>query len=208
MSAELPEWVKVGARCPLIGDRGTIVGHATIEKVNKRFIVAGGANYSIPRDSGTDKLDRAGDARWGNPRLYDPGCPKVAVARRKTTVANVAAKIRGHAEALDRAARNSQVDVWAVRDVIAAIEAELGRLPSPDGVSPEGVEKAAVEEALDLVVTTGDIARRIGVAPSTPAMWAQRHAGFPEPIGRVGKADVWYWPEVHAWLKSTGKIER
>lgn len=128
MSAELPEWVKVGARCPLIVGRGTIIGHATIEKINKRLIVADGKNYSIPRDPDTGSLDRAGDAR-SRAKLYDPGCAAAAEARRRTTVANVATKIRGHAEALNRAARNGQVDVTAVRGAIAAIEAELGRLP-------------------------------------------------------------------------------
>lgn len=122
----LPDWVKVGTRCPKIGGfRGTVVGYATIEKINRRYIVAGGENYSIPRRPTEDRLRRTGDARWAAPGLYDPECATVVSARRRTVEANAAAKIRGGAEEIDRAARDGEIDVAKIRAAIASIEAML-----------------------------------------------------------------------------------
>lgn len=51
---------------------------------------------------------------------------------------------------------------------------------------------------LEELVTGAEIARRLKV--SRQRVYAMRHnPGFPEPIGRIGKALVWRWSDVERW---------
>lgn len=51
------------------------------------------------------------------------------------------------------------------------------------------------------MVTTGDIADRLDIEQNVVSNWVARNGSFPEPIRRIGKASVWWWPEVELWLK-------
>lgn len=132
MTGELPDWVKVGNRCPLVGSSSiygpVIHGYAVIEKINKRYIVAGGKNYSLPHGPDDDRLRRTGDARWHSPDLYDPASERAAKAQESTRRARVSNNIRSHAEEITEATRNREVDVNAVRAAVAAIEALLAEV--------------------------------------------------------------------------------
>lgn len=58
---------------------------------------------------------------------------------------------------------------------------------------------------LDELVTGAELGRRIGV--STQRVHQLRaEAGFPKPLGRVGKAIVWRWADVEAWARKVGRI--
>ncbi len=64
------------------------------------------------------------------------------------------------------------------------------------------MNRAELAYAMDELVTTGDIAERLGVSRATPWNWSERFASFPQPLGMVGKATVYWWPEVKAWHQS------
>ena len=59
---------------------------------------------------------------------------------------------------------------------------------------------------VDLLVTAGDIASRVGVETQTVHMWAARHPGFPASLRLIGRYQVWLWPEVERWLKATDRL--
>lgn len=50
-------------------------------------------------------------------------------------------------------------------------------------------------------VTVGDIAARIQVEGNVVSNWAARHESFPAPVRVMGKAQVWWWPEIELWLR-------
>lgn len=54
------------------------------------------------------------------------------------------------------------------------------------------------------IVTTGDIADRLGVAPNRVGNWTRRHPSFPKPIRTFGKAAVYWWPDVAGWALAYG----
>jgi predicted DNA-binding transcriptional regulator AlpA len=57
------------------------------------------------------------------------------------------------------------------------------------------------------VVSGAEIGRRLGVSREAVRQWASR-AGFPEPLGRVGRSVVWDWRIVEAWSKTNGRGDR
>jgi len=38
--------------------------------------------------------------------------------------------------------------------------------------------------------------------------WRYRHPEFPKPVARIGSVLVWAWPDVEAWARATGRLER
>lgn len=57
---------------------------------------------------------------------------------------------------------------------------------------------------VDELATGGDIARRLGVSRERVRQLAQRD-DFPEPLGRLGRGQVWRWADVEAWAHETGR---
>lgn len=55
------------------------------------------------------------------------------------------------------------------------------------------------------LVDLPEIALRLHVAPSTPAVWRQRGI-FPAPDIRLRVGDLWYWSTVEAWARATDRI--
>ena len=56
----------------------------------------------------------------------------------------------------------------------------------------------AVQVEFDDLVSGSEIARRLEVTKQRFYVLA-RSPGFPEPIGEIGRAKVWVWPEVERW---------
>lgn len=53
---------------------------------------------------------------------------------------------------------------------------------------------------LDELVTGAEVARRLGLSRERVRQLAQRD-DFPRPLGRVGNAIVWRWPDVDEWRR-------
>lgn len=66
-------------------------------------------------------------------------------------------------------------------------------------------DRAQAVKVLADLVAVGDIAKRTGLAVSTVWNWPGRYADFPAPLGRLAAANVYWWPEVQAWLAMTGR---
>jgi predicted DNA-binding transcriptional regulator AlpA len=54
------------------------------------------------------------------------------------------------------------------------------------------------------IVSGAEIGRRLGVSREAVRLWRQR-PGFPEPVGRVGRAIAWNWEEVRRWAEERPK---
>lgn len=50
-----------------------------------------------------------------------------------------------------------------------------------------------------------DIARRIGISPQRVNVLASS-AGFPKPIGKLGRSAVWRWSAIERWARDTGRL--
>jgi len=60
---------------------------------------------------------------------------------------------------------------------------------------------------VDLLVGAAEIAKRLGLTEQrTVHAWTRRHKEFPLPVVMLERAMIWYWPEVEAWAKQTGRI--
>lgn len=57
---------------------------------------------------------------------------------------------------------------------------------------------------LEELVTGAEIGRRIGVSTSRLHQLREQD-GFPEPLGKVGKAIVWRWADIQKWAHRTGR---
>lgn len=58
-----------------------------------------------------------------------------------------------------------------------------------------------------LLVGAAEIAERFGLAQAqTVHAWRRRYSNFPEPVVRLQKAFIWYWPDVQKWGKATGRL--
>lgn len=56
------------------------------------------------------------------------------------------------------------------------------------------------------LVTTKELAKRLGVVPSAVVNWRNRHPNFPKPYGaRGGKGGVYVLSEVEVWLAKRGE---
>jgi predicted DNA-binding transcriptional regulator AlpA len=54
------------------------------------------------------------------------------------------------------------------------------------------------------IVSGAEIGRRLGVSREAVRLWRQR-PGFPEPVGKVGRAIAWNWEEVRRWAEERPK---
>ena len=59
----------------------------------------------------------------------------------------------------------------------------------------------------DELVTGGDVGRRLGISRQRVGQLAATD-GFPEPIGRLGRANVWRWADIAAWARAAGRVTR
>ena len=59
---------------------------------------------------------------------------------------------------------------------------------------------------VEQLVGSAEIAERLGVKRQQVIHdWRRRHSDFPVPVLNVGRAGVWYWPEVREWAERTGR---
>lgn len=59
----------------------------------------------------------------------------------------------------------------------------------------------------DDLVGAAEIAKRLGVRKgSVVSDWRQRHRDFPEPVARLAMGHIWYWPDVEAWARRSGRL--
>lgn len=59
------------------------------------------------------------------------------------------------------------------------------------------------------LVGTAEIAKRLGVKrPQVVHDWMRRHEDFPDPIAHISGVRVWAWPDVEAWARRTGRLDR
>jgi len=54
------------------------------------------------------------------------------------------------------------------------------------------------------IVSGAEIGRRLGVSREAVRLWRQR-PGFPEPVGKVGRAIAWNWEDVRRWAAERPK---
>lgn len=62
----------------------------------------------------------------------------------------------------------------------------------------------------DALVSTREIAERLGVGVSNVWHWARATTGFPVPVARLGKGgrfQVWSWPDVAKWAVLSGLLD-
>ncbi len=58
------------------------------------------------------------------------------------------------------------------------------------------------------VVDSAEVARRLGVKPTTVHVWTQRESvGFPEPDWLIGGRPAWRWSVVERWARKTGRLK-
>lgn len=67
-------------------------------------------------------------------------------------------------------------------------------------LSRDLVQKVAVN-----LCGTPELAERAGVKPDTVNQWRMRYRDFPEPLVRLRAGPVYYWPDIQAWIKQTGR---
>ncbi len=56
------------------------------------------------------------------------------------------------------------------------------------------------------LVGTAEIAERLGISYRLVHNWLNRYEDFPEPLSIIGGLRVWDWPDIEAWVKSTGRL--
>jgi len=58
----------------------------------------------------------------------------------------------------------------------------------------------------DNLVGAAEIAERLGLTQAdTIHSWRRRHDDFPAPVRELRMGLVWWWPDVQAWAKATGR---
>jgi predicted DNA-binding transcriptional regulator AlpA len=55
------------------------------------------------------------------------------------------------------------------------------------------------------LVIAADIARRLGISKQRVGVLAAAQ-GFPEPIGMLGRSQVWGWSSVERWARDTARL--
>jgi prophage regulatory protein len=63
-----------------------------------------------------------------------------------------------------------------------------------------------IDSRTELVVAA-DIAERLGISRARVSVLASR-AGFPRPVGRLGRSEVWRWASVERWARETGRLDK
>jgi predicted DNA-binding transcriptional regulator AlpA len=56
------------------------------------------------------------------------------------------------------------------------------------------------------LVIAADIAERLGISRARVSLLVGG-PGFPRPLGRLGRSDVWRWSAVERWARETGRLE-
>ena len=85
-----------------------------------------------------------------------------------------------------------KVDDWA-DDFVAAVRASRDR------------RRATPVDVLELV-STGEIARALGVRASAVSNWRNRSIGLPLPLVELSCGPVWHWDEIRNWAENTGRL--
>jgi hypothetical protein len=60
------------------------------------------------------------------------------------------------------------------------------------------------DSQIELVISV-DIARRLGISPQRVHVLVSG-AGFPKPLGKLGRSAVWRWSMVARWARETGRL--
>jgi len=55
------------------------------------------------------------------------------------------------------------------------------------------------------LVIAADIAERLRISRARVSVLANG-PGFPRPVGRLGRSDVWRWASVERWARDTGRL--
>jgi predicted DNA-binding transcriptional regulator AlpA len=61
-----------------------------------------------------------------------------------------------------------------------------------------------IDSRTELLIAA-DIAERLGRSRARVSVLANA-AGFPRPLGRLGRSDVWRWSSVERWARETGRL--
>jgi predicted DNA-binding transcriptional regulator AlpA len=61
-----------------------------------------------------------------------------------------------------------------------------------------------VDARTELVIAA-DIAERLRISRARVSVLANG-PGFPRPVGRLGRSDVWRWTSVERWAHETGRL--
>jgi hypothetical protein len=104
---------------------------------------------------------------------------------------------------------------WAQWNHWAGNWARFSKPGSPEQWARQDADRqAAAAEArawLDSVTAAADplsvdgIAERLGVRPDTVHKWRARGLGMPEPRWQAADTSLWFWPDVWAWARRTGR---
>jgi predicted DNA-binding transcriptional regulator AlpA len=86
------------------------------------------------------------------------------------------------------------------RTVTAGAGAILGTSREPAAT----VLVVQIDARTELVIAT-DIARRLAISPQRVYVLASS-AGFPKPLGTLGRSAVWRWSSVERWARETGRL--
>lgn len=55
-------------------------------------------------------------------------------------------------------------------------------------------------------VVAADIAERLRISRARVSVLVSR-PGFPKPVGRLGRSDVWRWTSIERWARKTGRLQ-
>ena len=55
------------------------------------------------------------------------------------------------------------------------------------------------------LVIAADIAERLRISRARVSVLVNG-SGFPRPVGRLGRSDVWRWASVERWARDTGRM--
>lgn len=61
-----------------------------------------------------------------------------------------------------------------------------------------------VDSRTELVIAV-DIAKRLRISPQRVNVLASG-AGFPKPVGKLGRSFVWRWSSIERWARDTGRL--
>jgi predicted DNA-binding transcriptional regulator AlpA len=63
-----------------------------------------------------------------------------------------------------------------------------------------------IDSRTELVIAA-DIAERLGISRARVSVLTAR-PGFPRPVGRLGRSEVWQWSSVERWARETGRLDQ
>lgn len=61
-----------------------------------------------------------------------------------------------------------------------------------------------IDRRTELVIAA-DIAERLRISRARVSVLTNG-PGFPRPVGRLGRSDVWRWTSVERWARDTGRL--